>query len=122
MEPHIDKTVTSLSQVMLSDKPLSECEVALTAGSYRLYLLRSEKSFFAIALECVAWTDEQFARDDDDVRELFTVTAYFDGVRHLEFNRWAGEMAGYMYCPDMGDLCNLFEKVRSLEDEICDKE
>ena len=108
----------------LNGKPLHECELALECnlGNYRLYIDRIENGFYAMAVEfCSAGTALPSVWDCDDleVDQLFKVTAYSDGIRHLEFNREDGDMAGYIYYPSTKDLILLFQKLRELELEMC---
>ena len=116
-------TTKTLGAVAVFGEPISEftVEAASKSGQYRLYVKRGESSFLAAAIECREWDvgGVPFGSADDIVEELFLVTAYFDGVRHLEFNRGAGDMAGYMYYPDMEGLILLLQKVREVELECC---
>lgn len=115
---------TLFSEIKLNKKPLNECELVLECNetNYRLYVDRdvSKHLFYALAVEfhsCVGedtWNCPQLTVDP-----LFNVTAYFDGVRHLEFNREAGDMAGYIYYPNIQGLVEMLQKVREVELECC---
>jgi len=91
--------------------------------SYRLYVDTNKElnSFNAMAIEFVSCsTTSPAIWDCPELRvdQLFRVTAYHDGVRHLEFNR-ESDMPGYIYYPNMQDLISLFEKIREIELNIC---
>ena len=110
----------------LDGKPLSECEMVLecNSGMYRLYLTRLTGcgGFLAMAVEfnsCDAGCVNHWEATALEVNELFTVTAYFDGVRHLEFNRNEPDMEGYLYYTNMDGLIELLSKVREIEKELC---
>jgi len=115
---------TLFSEMKLRGKPLKDCEIAIecNGNNYRLYVERGDNKFYAMAVEFVSCSDSDIWNCELlRVEQLFEVTAYFDGVRHLEFNRYAGNMAGYIYYPDMDGLILLLQKVRELEAELCDK-
>jgi len=112
--------------LMLGDNPISECEMVLECNDemYRLYMLKLNYcgGFKAMAIEfnsCGCEAQSQWESDDLVVDELFTVTAFFDGVRHLEFNRNEKEMEGYLYYPNIDGLISLLSKVREIEKELC---
>ena len=114
------------SELTLNGKPLSKCELALECNEtyYRLYVDKEPKEniFYSLAVEfvnCSADFEDGWACPDLTVSPLFNTTAYFDGVRHLEFNRESKDMAGYIYYPNMQGLLALFSKVREIELEIC---
>jgi hypothetical protein len=107
-------------------KPIYDCEVALTcnSGNYRLYVDKrpDDNHFYAHAVEftsCDSGVDNIWECENLKVNSLFNITAYFDGVRHLEFNRSDEEMAGYIYYPNMDGLIKMMQKVREIELEIC---
>jgi hypothetical protein len=115
---------TFLRELRLNGKPLPECEMELESsrGNYRLYSDKGDRAFWTLAVEFYsASADFKNPWDDPDVMvaPLFNTTAYFDGVRHLEFNREAGDMAGYIYYPNMDGIISLLQKVRELELKIC---
>jgi len=94
--------------IKLQGKPLSECELVYKGkhDNSRLYVVKDKdgNSFCAHAVEfnaCPSVKDESSHWDNDGliVNTLFDVTAYYDGVRHLQFNRNGGDMDGYLYCP-----------------------
>ena len=104
----------------------SELVCSSNNDQYRLYLCRDgfESGFKCLALEWVSCGGDfdgsnLWGARDCMVRQLFEVTAYFDGVRHLEFNREAEGMAGYIYYPSTKGIIELFEKVRELELKYC---
>lgn len=111
--------------IRLNHKPLNQCELYEgSAKNYRLYVDRDlpYNSFYALALEFVSCSCESESVWDCpelEVSPLFNVIAYCDGVRHLEFNREAGCLAGYIYCPNMEALIDMFQKVREIELEVC---
>ena len=47
---------------------------------------------------------------------LFKASFRVDGVRHLWFEE---SEDGYMYCPDMVSMIELFQKVREIEVKCC---
>ena len=115
------------SEILLNKKPLSECELALECnrGNYRLYIdIEPEyKHFFAYAVQfasCSGDTESIWDCPILEVTPLFNVTAYFDGVRHLEFDRDDKDMPGYIYYPHMQCLIELMQKVREIELKVCD--
>ena len=107
------------------DKPIKECELALECnnGNYRLYVNKNAKGGFfeCLALEFNSCTsaDNIWSCDDLMVSELFNLTAHFDGVRHLEFNRDNDDICGYIYYPNMEGIIELMQKVRQIEKDIC---
>lgn len=108
--------------IRLKGKPLKDCNMALECGGtdYRLYVLIGENSFYAQAVRfasCIG--DKQWECEYLKVEPIFNLSALFDGVRHLEFNREAGEMAGYIYYPDIAAMIELFQKVREIELQVC---
>lgn len=115
---------TPFKDIRLNGKPLETCEMVLECNktNYRLYVDReNENRFYAIALEfnsCSAGGDV-WSCENLRVDPLFNVTAYFDGVRHLEFNREVGDMAGYIYYPNIEGLAKMLAKVREIELEVC---
>lgn len=109
----------------LNGKPLAECELTLECnhGNYRLYVDKEPENFcfYSIAVEFLSCADgsDVWGCDDLVVEQLFNSTAYFDGVRHLEFNREAGDMSGYIYYPDLQAISEMLAKLREIELEIC---
>ena len=109
------------------EKPIKECELALECnkGNYRLYVDKrtDENHFYAYAVEfssCNGGFENPWEDDDGlEVTPLFNVTAYYDGVRHLEFDREDEECPGYIYYPDMKGFVELISKVREIELEVC---
>lgn len=113
-----------LKDIRLNKVPLSECELSLEIGNYRLYSLidRKSESFYCIAVKfesCTYTEGSVWDVGDITVTILFNVTAFFDGVRHLEFNRQNKEFAGYIHYPDMEALVSLLKKVREIELDVC---
>lgn len=116
------------ADLKLNEIPLKACEVAYK-GKYdntRLYVVKEpeRQCFYAHAVEfhsCPATEGDASHWDNEglEVDTLFTVTAYHDGVRHLEFNRNGDDMDGYIYYPPMADLIAMLQKVREIELEIC---
>lgn len=113
------------AEIRLQGKPLPECELVYQDknDNLRLYVVRGEDSFWAHAVEFVSAPadggENLWEREGLIVSTVFEVTAYFDGVRHLEFNRNGGDMDGYLYYPSMVGLIAMLQKVRDLELEIC---
>ena len=112
--------------ITLNKKPLNQCELIYEcdAKNYRLYVDKDlqHNSFYALALEfvcCSAESESVWDCPELEVSPLFNAIAYFDGVRHLEFNREAENLAGYIYYPNMQALIDMFQKVREIELEIC---
>ncbi len=111
------------SDIKLNEKPLNECELVLECNHnhYRLYIDKSEYGFFALAVgfhSCES-SEDIWLCPALQVDKLVSVTAYFDGVRHLEFDRESADMAGYIYYPDMKGLVEIFQKIRELELKYC---
>lgn len=112
------------SDIRLNNKSLRECEIALECndGLYRLYVNRFDGGFYAMAVEfvsSVADNDDMWDCDQLEVNQLLNLVALFDGVRHLEFNREAGDMAGYIYYPNINGLIEIFQKIREIEIQLC---
>lgn len=117
---------TPFKDLRLKGKALNHCEMVHECNmtNYRLYVYREPENnaFYALAVEfasCATESGSAWDCPELTVEPLFSVTAYFDGVRHLEFNREAGDMAGYIYYPNMQGLIEMFQKVREIELEIC---
>jgi hypothetical protein len=112
--------------VGLYNKPIKDCEIALKCsnGIYRLYVHKrpKESNFYAEAVEfysCTGESENKWDCPELKVIPLFNVTACFDGVKHLEFNREDPDTPGYIYYPDMDSLIELMIKVKEIEREIC---
>lgn len=112
-------------KLTLRGKLLKDCELVYKGkhDNIRLYVLKEKNFFAAHAIEFVScpaegaknrWENEALV-----VQTIFEVTAYFDGIRHLEFNRNGGEMDGYLYYPNMVDLIAMLQKIREIELEHC---
>jgi hypothetical protein len=87
-----------------------------------LYIFKEENCFRAHAVQfvsCPADCEDHWENESVVVRTLFTVKAFFDGVRHLEFNRNECNLDGYLYYPPMKDLLAMLQKVREIELEVC---
>ena len=112
---------TPFSEMELRDKPLKDCELVFDGKEYRMWINRRENGFDAMAVRFISCTSDGNFWDcpNLEVEQLFKVTAYFDGVRHLEFNCDAGDMAGYIYYPNMPELIKLFQKLREIEVAEC---
>ncbi len=113
------------SELRIYGKPLRDCEMVLECNNrhYRLYVVKDveEEVFYSLAVEFLSCESVHDIWDCPELRvePLFNTTAYFDGVRHLEFNRESEDMAGYIYYPDMQGLIDMFEKLREIEVEVC---
>jgi len=114
--------------IILDGKPIAGCELAYSGkhDNTRLYVSKSAEGngFYAHAVAFASVPAEKgqsdvWAHPELEVDTVFEVTAYFDGVRHLEFNRNGNDMDGYLYYPPMADLIKMLEKVREIELEIC---
>ena len=119
-----DDTVKFVGLKMTVDTLVSDCEMVLESddNNYRLYFKRLGSGFVATAFEFCSCVNPKdiWGCKDLRVRELFTVTAAFDGVRHFGVNRSAGDMAGYIHYPNMGALAEMFIKVQELERIYCE--
>lgn len=109
----------------IGNTPIKDCAL-LYQGKHdnaRLYARAEDGYFKAHAVEVVtSETDDsglQWGDESTVVQTIFVATAYFDGVRHLEFNRNGGDMDGYLYYPKMVDLIAMLQKVRELEIGHC---
>jgi len=107
-------------------KPIKECEVAFecNSGNYRLYVDKrpEDNHFYAYAVEFASCSfNAELAWDCPNLKvtPLFNVTAYHDGVRHLEFDREDEDSPGYIYYPNMKGFMELIGKVREIEVEVC---
>lgn len=110
-----------INDIALNNKPILECELALecNGGNYRLYVDRFENGFYAKAVEFDTSIDGSWNCSEIEATELLNLAAYHDGVRHLEFNREAGDMAGYIYFPNIEGIILIFKKIREIEIEMC---
>ena len=120
----MDKDIL-LKDVLLNVTPVKDCDMVLECnhGLYRLYIYKETDPtcFYAVALEwngCESDGDI-WACEQTTVTPLFNCVAYFDGVRHLEFNRESENLAGYIYYPNIEGICELFAKLREVEKEYC---
>ena len=94
-------------------------------GEYTLFIFTDPNHKNAFWSQCIA-QGECYSDDPCDgfcdeclVNRVFNSTAYFDGVRHLEFNREGLDMAGYVYYPNMENLIAAMQKLREIELEVC---
>lgn len=116
---------TDDGKYIFKESDFESLDLIKESGLYRLYATKQErgvKGFKAIAIQfhsCSA--GDGLWRESTSYDELFEVTAYHDGVRHFEMRRDYKDDAGYLYCPEMDDLCTMIEAVRVLENERCDK-
>ena len=112
--------------ISLDGKLLSEYTAMLECdgGNARLYISERENGFMAHAVEFVCCTPidnlNHWENESLEVITIFEVTAYSDGVRHIEFNRNDGDMDGYLYYPDMDNLILMLQKIKELENELCE--
>lgn len=98
----------------------------VSCGSYRLYVKRScdKLGFKAIALEFVTCGMDSEPENWDvstTFDELFRITAYHDGVRHFEMKRDYADYSGYIYYPEWSNICALFDRIKQLEADCCNK-
>ncbi len=111
------------SELKLGGTPLLEDWLAIDLKDSRLYARVSpgEKSFLAVAVKFISCVSDGDIWECPKLRveQIFQVTAYFDGVRHLEFNRGSEDQAGYLYYPDMEGLILMLSAVRNLEETFC---
>lgn len=80
------------------------------------YKVRGENrnGFDALVIEfesCTSDTDDIWSCPGLTVLGMFSVIAYFDGVRHMYME--------YLYYPDMRVLTKIMEKIRELEVDHC---
>ena len=112
--------------ISLDGKLLSEYEATFESecGNSRLYVSERDNGFMAHAVEFVCCTPmdnvSHWENKSLEVITIFEVTAYSDGVRHIEFNRNNGDMDGYLYYPDMDNLILMLQKIKELENELCE--
>jgi hypothetical protein len=119
------------ADIVLCGKKLSDCELVYK-GEHdytRLYVVKDpdKHSFWAHAVEyhsCPYPIGEYVPESHWEnkwltVDTVFEVVAYYDGVRHLEFNRNGDDMDGYLYYPDLGELINMLTKIREIDLEVC---
>lgn len=111
----------------IGDQKIADCKIAYKSkngGRVRMYIVDDfPLSFEAKAVEfsrydCIDGFNNKNVWEKDGarffVKPLFNATAYYDGVRHLEFNTDGGCDAGYIYCPEMDDIVNMLSIVRDL--------
>lgn len=93
----------------------------MQSGDWRIFyrpFKETEKFGFmayAVTLGSFPSTSEPFAHDTE-INDFIRITAYFDGVRHLEVNRNDND-GGYIYYPT--DLTALFDNINTLCEKYC---
>jgi len=115
---------TLFSTLQLDGVDLKDCELVYDENDYRMYVNRLERGFDAIAVEfCSSSTDFENVWDCPELQviNMFQITAYFDGVRHLHTNPVDSdpEMVGYLYYPDIKSFIEMFQIIRKIELEVC---
>ena len=84
-------------------------------GNYRLYIEHKENGFNAKLLSFVATYESEAWTNKTECRIDFEFVCYFDGVRHI----WCDQKNdGYIYYPDMNELCIVFKIVNDKANEI----
>jgi len=119
--------VPLFSKLKLNDKYLTDLQpiIETNHSTYRLYVdvPSTHKGFYAIAVSFSSCSGTGNVWEDPtlEVDVLFEVTALFDGIRHLEFNRGHEKnFDGYIYYPDIKYLNKLLQKIEELEETYCD--
>jgi hypothetical protein len=110
--------------IRMQGKSLYHCNLVYQGKctNTRMYVSKGDNCFSAHAVRFVSSPtncEDHWESKSLVVQTLFTATAFFDGVRHLEFNRNGCDMDGYLYYPPMGDLLEMLQKVREIELEVC---
>lgn len=90
-------------------KPLTELTPFYDSGDHRLYVNHDGCSVVhAVAVEVESYKSmEPWTCDKLMVNKLFFAVVYFDGVRHLRFDK-------SIYCPDMTELLEMLKHVNNL--------
>lgn len=109
------------SELTLDSTPLSDCLLSYESSDnqIRLYIKKKNNSFHFIAIGWAFCIDEPFDCDETRVDQLFEGVAYFDGVRHIGFNREEEGLEGYIYCPNIQAMSDMFQIIRNIEVELC---
>jgi len=118
-EQESDQGCEFFREIQLQGKPLTECQLALSIVDHKMYYAPNSTAFDSVLVRFASsssgsgdvWECEQL-----QVEVIFSCIAYWDGVRHLQFNP-AEE--GYIYCPDMPILLESLNKLRELEEQYC---
>tara|TARA_B100002019_G_C20937262_1_gene435056 strand:+ start:124 stop:474 length:351 start_codon:yes stop_codon:yes gene_type:complete len=112
------KENVKLSDIIIKNKRFEEWELEYDSPSnkYRLYVVKNikESTFSFIALEMYSSQSEEDNgwNTTASVNELFSGTAVFDGVRHLELTQ-------YINYPSFSELSDMLLAIKRLEEEIC---
>ena len=110
------------SELELNNKPLRSMEATLhPSPHYKLYVDIEDNSFYAVAIRFNSCVNDGDIWECPELRvdNIFEVTAYFDGVRHLEFNRHEKDLEGYIYYPDIQAIIDMLNEVRKIELQVC---
>ena len=99
--------------------PLYDCEVVYKDDydNLRLYVLKDieANNFWAMLVDFfqggIGDDDTVWSHSETLVEKVFAVTAYWDGVRHLD--------GYYMNYPDVKKLSEVFSVLAEIEDMIC---
>lgn len=112
------------SEVELCGTKVVDCELVYESKdkNYRLYRRLDGHSFLFKAVlfsSSSGLCDDYWLDKSLMVETIFQSIGYYDGVRHLEFNRTGGDSDGYLYYPDMDDLIEMLSIVRETAIDFC---
>ena len=119
MEKELGKIKLDSANKLVLECPMVEC------GKWRLYYDaridddgESGYGFEAIAVNFGACPgDSEPFGPDTTIGDYIKITAFFDGVRHLQINRSEKGMSGYLYYPE--DLSLIFNELNKLSKKYC---
>jgi len=86
-------------------------------------LLGDKCGFTFIQVNRVSYPmNSDFLDENTEYEVLLHGTAYFDGIRHLHFGDEASDNLGYFYYPEMDDIIEVLNVLKTLEDKYCNKD
>lgn len=112
------KENVELKDILLENKGFKEwsLEYKSYSNQYRLYVVKNKKeltfSFIVLEMQSYQSEEDEGWNSTAIVDELFSGTAIFDGVRHLN-------LAPYINYPSLDELSKIFISIRKLEEEFC---
>lgn len=112
---------TLLSEIYLDNKPLLEYPYIKVTGWRIFYKIHDTCNGFTAKVVSFGScpSDSEPFLGDTEILDYIEITAYFDGVRHLEIRRNDGDTAGYLYYPS--GLSDVLNEINKLQDKYCSK-
>lgn len=94
----------------------------ISDGSKLYWKETGDNSFTFVQVNRVSYPmDSEFLDENTEYEILLHGTAYFDGIRHLHFGDEASDNLGYFYYPDLEDIIEVLNVLKTLEDKYCTK-